>query len=104
MDEQSSTMQWFGQRYDAPAWKYMTQTATPVGMRCSHCTERVDEGDAGVVMPHWHEVGTVYEPVHVECFLRSMHGSVAHLEGREEAHEGTWREQGRQVLAWLQRR
>ncbi len=117
-------MQWFGRRYDAPAWEEMEQCPTPFGMHCSHCQEKILDGDAGVLMGHWHAVGMTYEPVHIECFMRSMMGSVEHLEGRcscargrgdlmrvrpeqddDEActPQGTWREQGLAVMAWLQK-
>lgn len=112
LDHPQANMQWFGRRYDAPAWEAMTEAETPVGLRCSHCTELVAEGDAGIVMGHWHAVGMTVEPIHVECWLRSIIGSVEHLEGRcscfggAEEWEGdlSWREQGRRTMAWLERR
>jgi hypothetical protein len=63
---------------------------TPVGRGCLHCKERVAEGDEGMLMPYVGEDGVVIiVPVHRECFLRSVFGSVGHQQGKCSCHGGT---------------
>ena len=50
----------------------LEQTPVPVGTICLHCEEPIEEGDSGV----WLNNDTV--PEHIECFMRSIIGSVAH--------------------------
>lgn len=106
------TMAYFGRRWDAPVFDDMQAVETPVGQTCLNCTEPVEHDDSGVVMPHMDARGNVYpSPVHLECHLRSVLGSVAHLEGRCSCATGrraddrtaqSYRDQARATLAWLQ--
>lgn len=51
----------------------------PVGESCAHCDEPFLEDDTGIVIPSLPEGGY---PYHWNCHLRSIFGSVAHIEGR----------------------
>ena len=116
---------YFGEKWDAPAWDDGVLVPTPVGERCALCEEPVEAGDSGVRNMTLREAkpgqeanvlmgsGTAAvwrsEPMHLECFLRSVRGSIAHLEGRCSRHGGaepeapelSLREDARAVLAWL---
>lgn len=108
-------MRWFGAPYDAPAWDDMSEVETPVGKPCMHCTELIEEGDPGVVMPYvgMNEDGSTFSdirPVHLECHLRSFLGSVEHLDGKcfcetgKHAESGlTYREEARLVMERLRK-
>lgn len=105
----------FGMRWDAPMLDNAARVATPVGAVCLHCAEPIEDGDQGVMRPYLTETDGYaargeWRPAHRECDLRSMVGSVAHLEGRcvcDGGHdtggteEVSWRQQGRDVMAWL---
>lgn len=45
------------------------------------CDELIAEDDAGVILPYVTENATVGMPHHVNCFLRSVVGSVGHQMG-----------------------
>ena len=86
-------MQWFGTPWPAPGLPAPVcedlhrRTAVPVGERCGQCGEPVEEGDSGVTMLHievnqFAETIATLKPQHVECFIRSSVGSLAHLAHR----------------------
>ena len=51
----------------------------PVGEPCGWCAETIAAGDLGVMVPHLGEDDEMRDrPVHRECFLRQIVGSVAH--------------------------
>jgi hypothetical protein len=104
----------FGTRWDAPMLDNAEPVPTPIGWACLHCGEPVVDGDQGVMRACLTSLddGTAagrWRPAHRECDLRAMVGSVAHLEGRCSCHDGqtdetegsSWRQQGRDVMAWL---
>lgn len=77
---------YFGERVNF-AWCYeMEPTETPVGQRCAHCGEMVKDGENGVVSPMGRmvagELTATEEPWHVECWMRSLMGSAAHIARR----------------------
>lgn len=97
-----------------------------VGWICMHCEEPVVEGESGLVIPCVRQgpPGPDGEPgrpvsnpeaVHKECHIRSIMGSVEHLEGRCGTCNGvapdgphrhpadmmSYRDQARAVIAWL---
>lgn len=88
---------------------------TPVGQPCLWCGEPIAEGDQGQVMPvvQGDGRGAVLRPAHRECVLRSVMGSVAHMEGRCSCFGGDdpddvdggsgWRREGLALDAWLRR-
>lgn len=71
----SIVIQYFGERWDAPAFDYNAEKVlTPVGGFCLHCEERIEYGDSGTFV-------NGFSPVHIECWLRMMLGGVNHLLG-----------------------
>jgi hypothetical protein len=55
------------------------RVATPIGEPCSRCGELIAARDSGVMMPHADANGTCTQrPLHYECLMRGMIGSVAH--------------------------
>lgn len=65
-------MKWFGEWWDSGICQDCEQTETPVGVQCIHCDEEIEEGDRGIIYAN----GPV---CHLNCFLRSIFGSVAHI-------------------------
>lgn len=104
--------QFFGERWDAPRADNASPVPTPVGEPCLHCREPIEDGDRGLLMPYVTDIvdgkpigGT--EPVHMECDLRTL-GNVYHYGGQcryiGDCHQhetGTWRDQGRELLAYI---
>lgn len=66
-------LKWFGESWLAPINSSSPHVETPVGERCTHCEEPIDEGEQGVVYAG--NTGAA----HLECFLRDIFGSVAHI-------------------------
>jgi hypothetical protein len=68
-----------------PDYEYLR---APVGELCFHCREPISEDDTGfairsIGMPHAFEIGDgTYLIEHRECHLRSLIGSVAHVQKR----------------------
>jgi hypothetical protein len=83
---------WFGSSWGAPV-NAGPHVGTPVGALCSWCVEAIEDGDSGVLMPHidldpdGRPVGTV-RPLHRNCHLRSVVGSLAHVEERCGCYTG----------------
>jgi hypothetical protein len=90
-------MLWFGESWDAPMCEPGAHAPTPVGVLCMSCEEPIEEGDRGVMMPQGglDELAARLDPLglvtvgsvrgvaqHLECQLRSVLGSVGHIEGR----------------------
>lgn len=57
------------------------QIDTPVGVLCGHCDEPVMDGDTGTMVMHIGVDRAEVKPVHYECSMRSVIGSVGHVEG-----------------------
>lgn len=74
-----STMKWFGESWNAAILDHLEHVITPTGDPCGWCTEPIEEGHRGYVIPHL-SAGRppVLQPWHLECFLRSTFGSIAH--------------------------
>lgn len=68
-------MRWFGTVSWARLCAGEYQTETPVGESCAHCAEPIAADESGVIMPF--SCGAE-QPMHAECFLRNIFGSVAH--------------------------
>lgn len=60
---------------------------TPIGKPCNWCKESIQEGELGLLIPSWPE-GEEH-PVHQECFLREVLGSVGHQQKRCSCFGGT---------------
>lgn len=65
---------YFGRKYDAPVYKELPRTATPVGEKCMHCEEPFKRGDDGFSEASGY--------VHRACRIRLVLGSVGHQMGR----------------------
>ena len=104
-------MSWyFGERWGAPILEGFLQVPTPIGEPCMFCVEPFVDGDQGLYL---HSERCTPgpcgrgRPTHRECFVRSIVGGIAHLEGRCTCCGGTvdpddglgWRESARRVLA-----
>lgn len=68
-----------------------TQAPTPVGRACGYCEEAITLGQAGTLQayttsPQLGKLVHEERPVHYECSLRSVIGSVAHIEGTCSCH------------------
>lgn len=103
---------YFGVRWDAPALNGATEFPCPVGEKCLLCGQEIIEGESGVVMGYVDGDGNGgVAPQHIECFLRSVLGSVAHLERRctcfggdvpeDGRHARNFRVQARETMEWL---
>lgn len=105
-------MQFFGERWDAPAFEQAVEVPVPVGQTCLLCTETIEAADSGIVTPYIDARGARRDsPVHIECHLRSVLGTVSHLEHRcscvtgrkaDDFTSATFREEARDTLLWLQ--
>lgn len=74
---------YFGKKWDAPVTDGAPQVETPVGTPCLWCGELIQEGDRGLIYPMIHEDRTsTLKPVHIECSMREVVGSMACLEKR----------------------
>lgn len=82
---------YFGTRWGNAVDNPSLMVSAPIGMVCSHCDELIEAGDSGMWQAHIeldrpHAVG---RPVHRECVIRSIVGSVGHQEGRCSCFGGT---------------
>lgn len=79
-------LKYFGDPWPSDLCDSSEQIPVPVGAPCQRCGEVIEQGDQGVMYSN----GPV---AHRNCFLRSILGSVAHIEKRcscyvEGAEEG----------------
>lgn len=101
---------YFGVRWDAPHFDDATKIPTPIGETCLYCDEPIVEGESGTLMNYVSELGMTHRPAHIECWLRSTVGDVAHLEGRCTCYGGgdrdtrPYRATARETMEWLVRR
>ncbi len=65
------TMRWFGPAPFSAVCADVPHVPTPVGTLCLHCEESIDARDRG-----YYDAGA--RPMHYECFVRMLVGSVAH--------------------------
>jgi hypothetical protein len=71
-------MKWFGNSWGAPICE-SPHVETPVGVPCVYCEEPIQLGDRGVIIPHVGQKGCdASHPWHMDCFLRTVVGSVGH--------------------------
>lgn len=109
---------WFGD----PWWGYVcydddgrlmeeNRVPFPEGQPCLLCGEAFAPGDSGEMTVAFTADGAAREAyIHKECMMRSVVGSVAHLEGRCICHGGepgsapvrTLREDALATWAWIQ--
>lgn len=65
-------MKWFGKWWDSGLCNDCSKVETPVGAVCRNCDEEIVEGDRGVIFPNGYIL-------HLNCYLRAVIGSVAHI-------------------------
>jgi len=83
-------MRFFGRRYLAPMYNDAPEVHPPTGANCGWCEDRIEADDDGIVLDASPDIGFVIRlsdgslglPYHRECFLRTLIGSVAHVEKR----------------------
>ena len=69
---------WFGTTAWGSICDHMTHVATPVGKFCLHCEEAIQLGDEGQIIPHIDDGNVIQRPVHRECLIRMVVGSIGH--------------------------
>lgn len=90
---------YFGAAWNANIRTAYQKTPTPVGGLCSWCEEEIVEGDQGFVLPQGNAIiqneekvfdrmEVAFRPVHLDCFLRQIYGSVGHIEKKCSCHGG----------------
>jgi hypothetical protein len=76
-------MEWFGRGHGAHYESDTRHVATPVGLKCCWCSEPIDEGDDGMLVPAVLLPGKPSRVAyHYECHLRTIVGGVNHQMGR----------------------
>lgn len=75
---------WFGTPWPAPDRRApvcaddANQVPVPVGSSCLYCTQMIQRGNQGVLLPYLREDGTAGQAAyHLRCFLRSVLGPTA---------------------------
>jgi len=91
-------MKWFGESWGAPVCEG-EHVETPVGVLCAHCDEPLEAGDQGIMMDGLFDfdvedmLGKLprleSHPWHIDCFVRSVVGSVGHQNKRCSCFGGT---------------
>jgi hypothetical protein len=80
---------YFGECWNPHVAKSHEKTPAPVGEPFSYCDELIKEGEQGFVVPH---VGSSedhsFRPVHLDCFLRQIYGSLGHLQKKCSCYGG----------------
>lgn len=69
--------------------EHEAQVPTPTGQLCLHCDEAIQDGDTGTYQAYVSEAGTELKPVHHECTLRMVVGSLGHQQRRCSCFGGT---------------
>ena len=73
---------YFGEAWNPNIAKFHPQAPTPLGQACSSCGEEIASGDSGFVL-------SSNGPIHLECFLRHLYGSVGHQGKRCSCYGGS---------------
>lgn len=79
---------YFG-NWSAPVTDNRPRVEVPVGEPCFWCGHPFDADSHGLFMPVYGVAGPELQAIHKECNLRSVVGSMAHLEGRCSCCGGT---------------
>lgn len=69
---------YFGDHWGAPMLDGLRQVPTPIGEPCFFCSEPIEEGDAGLFTTVHYTDNTRVQPIHRECNLRMVVGSLGH--------------------------
>jgi hypothetical protein len=73
-------MKWFGASWGAAVCREADRIDVPVGERCTYCVEDILAGDRGLLLSG--------QPLHLECYVRSVAGSVGHQRHRCSCYGG----------------
>jgi hypothetical protein len=80
---------WFGPAsWGAPLCATTPRVPAPVGASCAHCGEAIAEDDCGITMPHLSAAGASISTYHLNCYLRTVVGSVGHQKWRCSCYGG----------------
>ena len=83
-------MRWFGKPWSAGCCTPDRHVETPVGQACGWCGEPIGVDDQGITMPLVDSSGAFGRIAsHLDCHLRQVVGSVAHLRGTCSCVGGT---------------
>lgn len=74
---------WFGPKPWGQLCLEAPKVDAPVGEPCLHCEEAIDADAEGMIMP------PAMRPIHRECLLRTVLGSVGHQKKTCHCHGGT---------------
>jgi hypothetical protein len=66
------TMKWFGENWHGAICDQCPQVRVPIGEICDWCEEPITARDRGVIYSNG-------PAAHLNCFLRQINGSVAHV-------------------------
>lgn len=75
------TENYFGEPWPSGICDDGTQRPTPIGDKCLHCDEPIQDGDQGTwggVLRFGADIAAI-EPAHRECSLRAVRGGIGHL-------------------------
>lgn len=75
-------MRWFGPKWPSYLTQVGAQTDTPFDRVCPHCEEPFELNDMGVMLVDGN-------PLHLECFERTIFGSLGHQLKTCSCHGGT---------------
>mgnify|MGYP001602716130 CR=1 FL=1 len=75
---------WFGDKPWGQICNSLEQVPAPIGELCLFCEELIAQGDDGELICS----GDGLKPVHRECLLRMVVGSIEHQQGRCSCHGG----------------
>jgi hypothetical protein len=94
-------MNYFGAPWSPNIRDNYEQAPTPVDAPCSWCEEVIVAGDQGFVIPCgqvlldedkdgvFDKLAPTFRPIHLDCFLREIYGSVGHQTKQCSCHGGT---------------
>ncbi len=81
---------------------------TPVGQRCFHCEEPIAPSDSGKMVHCVQLRGHALRPIHRNCFLRGVFGSLGHQNktcrcfgGKDEGEDGMTKRQAADAAVGL---
>lgn len=107
---------YFGEPWPSGVCEGAPRCPTPVGEKCVHCDEPIQEGDQGSMIgcmmlgEDKKSVVPSIRPEHRECQLRAVLGSIGHLKKKCSCYGGeghdepgmTRRQSAMQVWDWVQ--
>lgn len=71
-------MRWFGPILFSNACIDLQKVDVPTGIPCSRCNEVIEPTDCGYMVNHITQNEISQKPIHEDCFMREVVGSVGH--------------------------